>query len=178
MKYDCDEHIQLLNYQKKLKQQKKSLQIEDPTKYSKLINYSARIAEYLHWSQKNEYLQLIKDFLNSKIDGQEFDHKFSKMVRIIEEKSSVLFKNCQQLKNIEPTSMSVGFGNWISEIYLCCNEFYVDFDEEKDRTEIPFGKNETQQKVPSFLSYFQSTYHQHEKNFYSISQTFRRTFSN
>jgi hypothetical protein len=40
--------------------------------------------------------------------------------------------------------MSLGFGTLISEIYLCCNEFYSDFNEEEDRTEIPFAKTEEQ----------------------------------
>ena len=81
------EHIQFLNYQQELKKQNKSLRTQDPIKYSKLRKYSARISEYLHWSQKDEYLQLIKDFLNSKIDGKEFDKKFSKMVTVIEKKN-------------------------------------------------------------------------------------------
>ena len=128
MKYNCEEHIQFLNYQQKLKKQNKSLRTQDPIKYSKLQKYSAIISEYLHWSQKNEYLQLIKDFLNSKIDGKEFDKKFSKMVTVIEKKSSLLFQNYEELKRIEPSPRDLGFGKWISEIYLCCNEFYEDYD--------------------------------------------------
>ena len=93
MTYNCGEHIELLNYQQELKKQNKSLRTQDPIKYAKLLKYSSIINEYLHWSQKNEYLQLIKDFLNSKIDGNEFDKKFSKMVTVIEKKSSLLFQN-------------------------------------------------------------------------------------
>lgn len=144
MKYNCEEYIELLNYQQALKKQNKSLRTQDPIKYSKLRKYSARISEYFHWSQKNEYLQLIKDFLNFKIDGKEFDNKFSKMVTVIEKKSRLLSKNYEELKRIEPSSMSLGFGTWISEIYLCCNEFYSDFNEEEDRTQIPFAKTEEQ----------------------------------
>ena len=86
MKYNCGEHIQFLNYQQELKKQNKSLRTQDLIKYSTLLKYSARISEYLHWSQKNDYLQLIKDFLNYKIDGEEFEEKFSKMIRVIEKK--------------------------------------------------------------------------------------------
>jgi hypothetical protein len=62
MKYNCEEYIQLLKSQQALKKQNKSLKTEDPIKYSKLRKYSAKISEYLHWSQKNQYLQFIKDF--------------------------------------------------------------------------------------------------------------------
>ena len=54
--------------------------------------------------------------------------KFSEMVTVIEKKSSLLFKNYEELKRIEPSPRSLGFGRWISEIYLCCNEFYEDYD--------------------------------------------------
>ncbi len=128
MTYNCREYIQLLNYQQELKKQNKSLRTQDPIKYSKLRKYSVRISKDLHWSQKNEYLQLIKDFLNSKIDGKEFDKKFSKMVTVIEKKSSLLSKNYEELKCIETSPRSIGFGRQISEIYLCCNEFYEDYD--------------------------------------------------
>ena len=159
MKYNCEEYIKLLNYQQALKKQNKSLRTEDPIKYSKLRKYSARISEYLHWSQKNEYLQLIKDFLNFKIDGKKFDNKFSKMVRVIEKKSRLLSKNYEELKRIEPNSMSLEFGTWISEIYLCCNEFYPTFKEE-ERAEIPFAKTEEQLRdavknlLPEIQKYF------------------------
>jgi len=144
MKYNSEEYIDLLKYQQKLKKENKSFKTQDPVKYLKLKNYSARFTEDLHWFQRNEYLKLIEDFLNSKIDGKEFDSKFSEMVRFIEKKSNLLSKNYEALKRIELSSRSLGFGTWISEIYLCCNEFYPDFNEESDRTDIPFGKNEDQ----------------------------------
>ena len=50
------------------------------------------------------------------------------MVTVIEEKSSRLFKNPEALKLIKPNPRSLGFGTWISEIYLCCDEFYEDYD--------------------------------------------------
>jgi hypothetical protein len=65
------------------------------------------------------------------------------MVRVIEKKSTLLSKNYEELKRIEPNSMSLEFGTWISEIYLCCNEFYPTFKEE-ERAEILFAKTEEQ----------------------------------
>ena len=32
------------------------------------------------------------------------------------------------LKNIKPSSVSFEFAKWISEIYLCCDEFYEYYD--------------------------------------------------
>lgn len=50
------------------------------------------------------------------------------MVTVIEKKSSLFFKNYEELKPIEPSPRSFGFGRWISEIYLCCNEFYENYN--------------------------------------------------
>ena len=86
-------------------------------------------------------MRLIKDFLNFKIDGEEFDKKFCSMVEAIEKKCLLLTKNYEMLKNIKPSSISFEFAKWISEIYLCCDEFYPDFDE-KDPPDFPFAKNE------------------------------------
>ena len=82
------------------------------------------------------------------------------MVTIIEKKSRLLSKNYEELKHIEPSSMSLGFGTWISEIYLCCNSFYSDFNEEEDRIQIPFTKTEEQLRdavknlLPEIQKYF------------------------
>jgi hypothetical protein len=81
------------------------------------------------------------------------------MVRVIEKKSRVLSKNSEELKCIEPNSMSLEFGTWISEIYLCCNEFYPIFKEKK-RVENPFAKTEEQLRdvvknlLPEIQKYF------------------------
>ena len=143
MEYNYESYIKLLDYQQALKKQDKSLRKQDPIKYSKLLDYSVIITDHLHWSQKNEYLQLIKNFLNFQIDAKEFDKNFSEMVRMVEEKSNLLSKNYKELKCIQPNPMSVRFGMWISEIYLCCNEFYPNFTED-ERDEIPFAKTEDQ----------------------------------
>ena len=65
-----------------------------------------------------------------------------KLVTEIEENSRLLFKNYEELTRLEPSSMSLGFGAWISEIYLYCNEFDSDFNEEE--AQIPFAKTEKQ----------------------------------
>jgi hypothetical protein len=160
MEYNSEKYIEFLNYHQELKKQKKSLRIQDPIKYSKLLEYAVQVSDYLHWSQRTEYLQLIENFLNFEINGQEFDNKFSKIVTEIEDKSRLLSKNHEELKRIKPDSKAFGFGTWISEIYLCCNEFYSDFDEEENQEQIPFTKTEQQLReavknlLPEIQKYF------------------------
>ena len=141
MKYNYQKYIELLKYDDLLRQQNKSLKNEDELKYLELENYSVQINEHLHWSQKYDYSELIKDFLSFKINGKTFDSKFCSMVEAIEKKYHLVTKNYEMLRNIKPNSISFEFAEWISEIYLYCDEFYPDFDE-KDPPDFPFAKNE------------------------------------
>ena len=90
---------------------------------------------------KTETLKLIEDFLSFKINGKTFDSKFCNIVLEIEEKCNLLDKNYEMLKNIKPNPISFDYAKWISEIYLCCDEFYPDIDE-KDPRNFTFAKNE------------------------------------
>lgn len=143
MEYNYQKYVELLKYDDLLRKQNKFLEDENKLKYLELTNYSLQINEHLHWSQKDEYLQLIEDFLSFKINAKTFDTQFSYKVQEIERESRLLFKNYEELKNIKPSSISVEFAEWISEIYLCCDEFYPDFDE-KDPPDFQFAKNEEQ----------------------------------
>jgi hypothetical protein len=129
MKYNYQKHIELLKYNDLLEKQNKFLIDEDKLKYLEMRKYSLQINEHLHWSQKDDYLELIEDFLSFKINGKQFDKKFCSMLQAIEKKSRLLHKNYEILKDIKPSDISVDFGQPISEIYLCCDEFYPDFDE-------------------------------------------------
>ena len=143
MQYNYQKYIELLKYEDSLRKQNKFLENENKLKYLELKNYSLQINEDLHWSQKNEYLQLIEDFLSFKINGEKFESKFCSIVEAIEKECLLLTKNYERLKTIEPNPISFEFAKWISEIYLCCDEFYPDFDE-KDPPDFPFAKNEEQ----------------------------------
>jgi hypothetical protein len=141
MQYNYQEYVKLLKCDDLLRKQNKFLKDEDELKYLESQKYSLQINEHLHWSQKDQYLQLIEDFLSFKINGKKFESKFSSMVEAIEKKCLLLAKNYEMLKNIKPSAISFGFAKWVSEIYLCCDEFYPDFDE-KDLPDFPFAKNE------------------------------------
>jgi len=159
MQYNYQKYIELLKYDESLRKQNKFLEDENRLKYLELKNYSLQINEHLHWSQKNDYLQLIKDFLSFKIDGKKFESKFCNMVEAIEKECRLLRKNYKKLKTIQPNSRSFEFAKWISEIYLYCDKFYPYFDE-KDPPDFPFAKNEKQFRdavtdiLPQIQKYF------------------------
>ena len=141
MQYNYRRYIELLKYNDFLRKKNKFLKDEDKFKYLELKNYSLQINEHLHWSNKKQYSQLIESFLSFRINGKIFESKFCSMVQAIEKKCLLLTKNYKILKNIKPSPISFEFAKWVSEIYLCCDEFYPDFDE-TDPPDFPFAKNE------------------------------------
>ena len=141
MQYNYQKYVELLKYEDSIQKQNKFLEDEDKLKYLELENYSLQINEHLHWLEKDKYLELIENFLSFKINGKTFESQFSSMVQAIEKKCRLVTKNYEMLKNTKPSSVSFEFAKWISEIYLCCEEFYPDFDK-KDPPDFLFAKNE------------------------------------
>ena len=86
MQYNYQKYVELLQYDDVLRKQNKFLKDENKFKYLELKNYSLQINEHLHWSNKEQYLQLIEDFLSFKINGKTFESKFCNMVEAIEKK--------------------------------------------------------------------------------------------
>lgn len=157
--YNYQKHKELIDYKNSLKNQNKFLKNVDKFKYSELKRYDLQINEYFHWSQRHKYLQLIEDFLSFKITGKEFDNQFCKLVKEVEKACRFLLTDDEVLKKIKSKQISFDFARWISEIYLCCDEFYPDFDSQ-DPPDFPFAKNEDQLRasvndiLPEIQKYF------------------------
>lgn len=134
-------YIQLLKYDRSLKKNGTTLREQDREKYLKLLNYSVKLSDHVHWQQKNDYLNIMKNFLNLKIDGKQFVNQFSKLHESNEEAVQILEIDLKQLNTFELNPKSFGFTEWTSEIDLWCDEFYPDFDA-KDPPDFKFAKNE------------------------------------
>ena len=134
-------YIQLLKYDRTLKKDGTSLEEQDPEKYLKLLNYSTKLSDHVHWQQKNNYLNIMKSFVDLKINGEQFVSQFEKLHGSNEEAIKILKTNLKQLKTFEPNSKSFGFTEWTSEIDLACDEFYPDF-QPQDQVEFAFARDE------------------------------------
>ena len=127
MEYNSKLYIELLRYDQSLRKNGKSLREQDKAKYLKLLNYSVKLSDHVHWQQKSEYLNLMKNFVDLKIDGKQFVSQFNKIHRANEEAVKMLKTDLKQLNTFQPNPKSFGFTEWTSEIDLGCDEFYPDF---------------------------------------------------
>jgi len=134
-------YIELLQYDRALKANGTSLEEQDREKYRKLLKYSVKLSDHVHWQQKSDYLILMKNFVDLKIDGKQFVSQFDNLHRSNEEAVKTLETDLKQLTSFEINSKSFGFTEWTSEIDLGCDEFYPDF-EPQDQVEFAFARDE------------------------------------
>ena len=68
--------FKLLKYSNELKRNNKYLNNEDPEAFDTLLNFLVRIEDNLHYSEKQEYIELAKDFLDDQITADDFSYSF------------------------------------------------------------------------------------------------------
>ena len=104
-------YIQLLKYDRFLKKDGTSLREQDREKYLKLLNYSVKLSDHVHWQRKSEYLNAAKNFVNLKIDGKQFVSQFNKIHRANEEAVKMLKTDLKQLNTFQPNPKSFGYAS-------------------------------------------------------------------
>ncbi len=140
MEYNSKIYLELLRYDQSLKKNGNSLREQDKAKYLKLLNYSIKVSDHVHWQQKSEYLNVMKNFVDLKINGKQFVSQFNKIHRANEEAVKMLKTDLKQLNIFQPNPKSFGFTEWTSEIDLGCDEFYPDF-QLQDQVEFAFARD-------------------------------------
>jgi hypothetical protein len=117
--------FKLLKYSNELKRNNKYLDKEDPEAFDTLLKFLVTIAENFHYSEKHEYINLAKDFLDNKITADNFSHSFMAIYEGIGEKLG-------QMKREESLELA-NFGNktdrcGLNRIYGSCDSFSPDPD--------------------------------------------------
>jgi len=72
-------YFELLKHGRSLKKGGTSFQEQDPEKDSKLLNYAVKLSDNVYWQQRSHYLNLMKNFVDLKIDGKQFVNQFNKL---------------------------------------------------------------------------------------------------
>lgn len=141
MDYNSQIYIELLKKSIYFKKQGTTLEDQNYTRYRQLLKYQVKLNDYIHWKKKSEYLNLLKLFVDSKIDGSTFENRYCEIF----ESTERIFENLEEdfisLASVQPNPKSFGFTEWISELLVCCDEFYPNFTEQ-DRVGFAFAKSE------------------------------------
>jgi len=125
---DQQKFFKLLEYSNESKISNKYLNKEDPEVFDILLRFLERIEDNLHYSEKQEYIELAKDFLADKITADDFSYSFlaiyegiSKKLRQMERKESLELVNF--LKSSRPQ-----LGSLLAQIHGSCDSFSLDPD--------------------------------------------------
>lgn len=124
----------LLNYDKKrhLELLKDS---EDLTGELRLksLHYSAIQFDHLNWEIRDQYLELLENYREDKIDSFNFRIRFCERYESIEKVADLLKSNRVLLS---PDENSLDFGDLLSEIDSCCKAYSDDPEPFRNKFEI------------------------------------------
>jgi len=125
---------ELLNYDKKLHLEllKDSEDLTGELRL-KFLHYSAILFNHLNWEIRDQYFELVNEFVEKKIDSFKFRLTFEKRYESIEEVSNGLKSN-QVL--LSPDENSLDFGDLLSKIDSCCKAYCDDPEPYRNKFEI------------------------------------------
>jgi hypothetical protein len=118
--------FKLLKYLNELKKNKKSLRKKDFEAFNVLLNFSVTIENNLHYSEKQEYIELAKDFLTDQITADDFSYSFMAIYEGISRKLGQMKRNeSLELANfLKPSRPELG--DLLARIYGSCDSFSSD----------------------------------------------------
>ena len=123
---DQQNFFKLLKYSNELKKNKKSLRKKDSEAFNLLLNFSVTIETNLHYSEKQEYIELAKDFLADQITADDFSYSFMAIYEGIGEKlGQMKIKESLELANFLKSSR-LELGKLLSLIYGSCDSYSPD----------------------------------------------------
>jgi len=115
--------FKLLKYSNELKKNRKSLLKKDFEAFKVLLNFLVTIEDNLHYSEKQEYIELAKDFLADQITANDFSYSFMAIYEGIGEKlGQMKIKESLELANFLKSSRPE-LGELLARIYGSCDSY-------------------------------------------------------
>ena len=118
--------FKLLKYSNELKKNKRSLRKKDSEAFYLLLNFSVTIENNLHYSEKQEYIELANNFLADQITADDFSYSFMGIYEGISRKLSQMKRTeSLELANfLKPSRPELG--DLLARIYGSCDSFSPD----------------------------------------------------
>ena len=115
------------DFLKLLAQSKKLLRKESPEADKKLVKFLATIEENFHYSEKQEYITLAKDFLENQITAEDFSYSFLAIYEGISKQIGRLISDePSELTNFLSKNRRSEFGRLLLRAYGSCESFSLD----------------------------------------------------
>ena len=122
-----NDFLKLLAKSHKLKINKKLLRKESPEEYTKLLDFLATIEDNFHYSEKQEYITLAKDFLENQITAEDFSYSFQAIFEGISKKLGRMLRDeSSDLTDFLSKNRRSEFGELLLRAYGSCESFSLD----------------------------------------------------
>ena len=126
MTFDKNEYFDLLELQKKFRNQGKSFSNEDPVNYRKFITYRGALSSHIYWENREKYVSLLKRFLNDCVSADDFTYEFLNLWR--ENRDSLSTREI----DFEPYPKAIEFCRIVSAVFTDCDMFDPDAEENEE----------------------------------------------
>ena len=133
MIYNQQRHIQLLKRSQDFKDQGKSFYKESPEEYWELSSYSAAVEQNIFWQQRYKVAELMQDFLNRKINGQEFcDQVFGLRRNLMIARDKFLIQlGAGEVKDFQPDPRSKKLSGFLTGLFCYCDDLMEDYENDE-----------------------------------------------
>jgi hypothetical protein len=121
-----DRYNELLEKEKRLSQQSKSLIFENKDEFIELLSYGARVEDQISYEQKREYYSLISEYIEKVITPQLFQWEFLKMEKEDAKATKIITNDFKQLAIFSVDLKAVEFSSLIeriSDVSMVAQEF-------------------------------------------------------
>ena len=133
MIYNHQRHIQLLKRSQDFKNQGKSFYKESPEESLELSHYDVVVEQYIFWQQRYKVYELMQDFLNKKIHGQEFSSRVFGLRRnlMIASDQFLVQLGAGEVKDFQPDPRSKKLSGFLTGLFCYCDDFRGDYENDQ-----------------------------------------------
>ena len=117
MSYNQKQHRRLLKLAQDLKNQGKNLFLENPEENSELSKYNIGVEEQVFWTHRENFVLIMKNFLDNILDFDEFETAFSLLYEKVRKEVNMFKIDLEQIDKFQPSTRSYRFASVIGSIY-------------------------------------------------------------
>ena len=117
MIYNKERHKQLVIRSQDLKNQGKNIFLENPKESSELSKYNVEIEEQVFWTHRENFVLIMKNFLENILDFDEFETAFSLLNDEVRKEVNMFEIDLEQIDKFQPSTRSYRFASVIGSIY-------------------------------------------------------------
>ena len=117
MTYNKKRHKQLVVYSQYLKSQGKNIFIDNPEESSELSKYNVGVEEQVFWTHRENFIIIMKNFLDNILDFDEFETAFSFLYDEVTKEVNMFIIDLKYIDKFQPSRRSYRFADVIGSIY-------------------------------------------------------------